>query len=116
MQQENKSITFADSVLIQANGDLSNKAFRAYMARRAQEEIIKQDRLPEKMTIETALAHIEKVKCLCDEIVSDYLASENDPENDAIGWRPTDSANEFLHMSSDQESAAREIVRLGMNL
>lgn len=111
-----KEITFAESILIQANGDLSDEEFRSYMAKLAQDEITKDERLPEKMTIATLLDLVEKVKFLCEEIHSDYDTAMDDPENDISGWHITDKANDFLHNSSNQESQARAIARIGMTL
>lgn len=108
--------TLAESILIQWTGDLSDKDFRAYIAKLAQDEVATAERLPEKMTIATALEHVEKVRQLCYEIAGDYDTAMDDPENDIDGWKATDRANDFLHRSCLNEQQARAIVLLGMSI
>lgn len=110
------SLSFAESVIVQANGDLSDKEFRRYILMLAEKEVERGPAVLAKLTIEHGLGLVEAVRQLCDEIQSDYDTAMDDPENNVEGWKPTDTMDEFLHRSCMNEAQARKIVLVGAEL
>lgn len=110
------SISFAESVIIQADGDLSDKEFRRYVAMLAEKEIASGPLMPANLTIEHGLEYVESVRQLADEILSDYDSAMDDPENNVEGWKVTDMMEEFLRRGCFEEVAGRRIVALGESI
>lgn len=108
--------TLAEMILIQASGDLSAEAFRKYMVTLAEREIANGPQLPSKLTIERGIEALDAIMDLCTSVECDFESAKNDPENDVIGYNPTDPIEDLIRGSLDNPDAVRRLVEIGLRL